>query len=203
MGFWESMILFEQIFFVVACIATGLLIIQLVISLLGFAGDGDIDVGDVDSDGGVGIFTVKGLVGFFAIGGWVCLACSISGLHWGWSLLIGIVAGCVAFVGVGFAYKFMSKMQSNGSVELENSIGKQAEVYLTIPASSVGRGKVNVTLQGRFTELDAMTNEDVAIKTGELVYIEKIIGDCCIVTHTPVEVKSVVQMKKKKRFFKK
>ncbi len=78
--FWEQLGLIGQIYFVLGCIASVLLLIQFILLLIGFAGDGDIDIGgdggadfDGDADGGIGIFTLKGIIGFFAIGGRCCL----------------------------------------------------------------------------------------------------------------------------------
>lgn len=192
--FWQSLLLIEKIYFIIACVGSVLLVIQLILLLIGGAGDGNVDGVDaeVDGDGGIGIFTIKGLIAFFAIGGWVGLAVSKSGLHWGWSVAIAVLCGLVAFVAVGFAYKAMLKLQSNGSMNMKNAIGKTAEVYLTIPKANEGHGKINVVLQGKLIEADAITKEEEPIKTGDFVVINDVIGEVYIVARA-IDNASVIQ----------
>lgn len=182
--FWESLLTVEKVYFVIGCVASGLLLVQLILLLIGFGGDGDMD-GDVDtdtdSDGGIGIFTIKGIIAFFALGSWISLAASKGGVHWGWTLLIFFVSGTVALVGVGLLYKNAYKLQSSGNIDSAMAIGKIGEVYLTIPANNNGRGKLSVTLQGKLCEIDAVTNDEITIATGKAAKIIGVIGDTYIV----------------------
>ncbi len=187
--FWEQLGLIGQIYFVLGCVASALLLIQFILLLIGFAGDGDIDIGgdggadfDGDADGGIGIFTLKGLVGFFAIGGWVGVACVLGGLHEGWTIPISIICGFVAFVAIGLAYKEIRKLQADGVIDNRNAIGKVAEVYLKIPAKGEGHGKLSIVLQGKLVEMDAVTDETEAIPTGKEVKVIGLIGDRCKVS---------------------
>ena len=71
----------EWAYFVIACLGTLLLVVQVILMLVG-AGDGGPDF-DTDTDGdgafdshtdtGLSLFSVKGLTAFFAIGGWTGL----------------------------------------------------------------------------------------------------------------------------------
>ena len=67
--------------------------------------------------------------------------------------------------------KITEKLQGNGNLQVENTVGKTAEVYLTIPANRGGNGKVNVYVQERYAEMEAVTDSDTPIKTGEKVKI--------------------------------
>lgn len=182
--FWESLLTVEKVYFIIGCVASGLLLVQLIMLLIGFGGDGDMD-GDVDmdtdNDGGIGIFTIKGIIAFFALGSWIALAASKGGLHWGWTLLIFFVSGTVALIGVGFLYKYAYKLQSNGNIDSSLAVGKIGEVYLTIPGNNGGHGKLSVTLQGKLCEIDAVTNGANAIATGQSAKIVGVIGDTYIV----------------------
>ena len=74
---WETLNLAQKIYFCIATPASLLLVVQIVLMLIGIGGgvDGDVDVdvdtGDFDLDAGFSVFTVRGLVAFFAVGGWV------------------------------------------------------------------------------------------------------------------------------------
>lgn len=176
--FWESLGLVGQIYFIIGCVASGLLLIQLILLLIGFSGDSDVDMGDSDpSDGGLGIFTVKGLIAFFAIGSWVALASLKGGLPWGWTIPIFFVSGALALVGVGFLYKYAYKLTSNGTMSPEQAIGKTGEVYLTIPANNGGAGKLTITVQGKSTEVDCITYDAEPIMTGQIATVTEIVGD--------------------------
>ena len=53
-------------------------------------------------------------------------------------------------------------------------MGKTAQVYLHIPANKSGSGKVQLSVNGSFHELEAMTEEAEKINSGENVKVEKI-----------------------------
>lgn len=191
-AFWEGLSLFSKILFCTALAGTTVLVIQIIMLIIGFtAGSlGDVDGfdGDVDADGdgiadggeGVGMFTLKGIVAFFSIGGWVGLAMDMADVHPAITVLVALVAGALALIGVGFLYKGLYKLQSNGNVTMDNAIGKTAEVYLTIPANGENTGKVSVTVQERFIEAEARTMGD-SIPTGTLVKVVDVINDVLIV----------------------
>ncbi len=206
--FWEQLGLIGQIYFVLGCVASGLLLIQFILLLIGFAGDGDIDIGgdggadfDGDADGGIGIFTLKGLVGFFAIGGWVGVACVLGGLRDVWTIIVSIICGLVAFIAIGFAYKAIRKLQADGALDNRNAIGKVAEVYLKIPAKGEGHGKLSIVIQGKLVEMDAVTDEEEPIPTGREVKVIGLVGGACKVSSDlDIEVAMpVIESNEKKR----
>lgn len=193
--FWESLSLLAKILFVTGIASTSVLLIQIILLIIGFAsgsfddfdgadvdldGDGDIDLDDAGSSG-IGWFTVKGLVAFFSIGSWTGFAMDVSGCHEALTICISVLTGVVALVGVGFLYKALNKLQYNGIMNLKNAIGKDAEVYLTIPANNGGMGKVNLQLQERYVELDARTNDAEPIPTGSIVKVVGVINGDLIV----------------------
>ncbi|MDE6968112.1 MAG: hypothetical protein K2P12_05570 [Clostridia bacterium] len=207
--FWEQLRLIGQIYFVLGCVASVLLLIQFILLLIGFSGDGDIDIGgdggadfDGDADGGIGIFTLKGIIGFFAIGGWVGVACVVGGLHDGWTIAVSIICGFVAFIAIGLAFKAIRKLQASGTIDNRNAIGKVAEVYLKVPAKGEGHGKLSIVIQGKLVEMDAITDELEAIPTGREVKVIGLIGDVCRVSsdlNVEVEVPIIENTGKKGR----
>ena len=193
---WSTLSLLQKIFFCVACASTLLLLIQIIMMIVGFGSDGDLDTDGIDggvdgfeeaadgltldSDVGLSLFTVKTLSSFFAIGGWVGFAVSdLGNLP---AILIALLSGTIALVGMAFIMKRLASLQSEGNIHYSNAIGKIANVYLTIPANNGGSGKINLTLQERFIEANAITNDAEEIRTGAMVKIVSIIDDTFVVT---------------------
>lgn len=182
--FWTNLGIAGQVYFCVACIASALLLVQLLLMIIGASTDIDFDVFEGD-DGGIGLFTVKGLTAFFAVGGWSATGAIIGNLHWGWSIPIFLVTGIIALVGMGLLYKGMAKLQSNGVINPINAIGKEGEVYLRIPSSGQGHGKITIMLQEKLIEGDAITKGNAPIPTGAMIQVVEVVGDTYVVE--PIE----------------
>lgn len=166
MEWLKSLSALEHIFFWIAIVATILLIVQIIMLLVSFGGgdldaDGDMDSfdGDADTDGGLSVFTLKGLTAFFALGGWCGFAAAtfLPGNVWA-PILIFVGTGSVALLGVGFALRGVAKLACSGNLDTEKLIGKCATVYVSIPEKRAGRGKITLNAQGKFMELDAVTD---------------------------------------------
>ncbi|MBQ9481209.1 MAG: NfeD family protein [Clostridia bacterium] len=186
---WNDWTTLQQVYFCIAVLFSVVLLVQLVLTLIGaghdgegvdLTGDGNPDV-TVDADSGLAPFTLKGLVSFFAVGGWVGFALGDGTLHTVWVILISLAAGLAALVAVGFILKGMAKLQSNGAMDINNAVGKTAEVYLTIPPKCSGAGKITVEIQGSLTEMNAMTEGDEPLKTGSKVKVVKTDNATCYV----------------------
>lgn len=182
----------EHVYLWLGVAATAFLIVQIILLLCtSFGGDIDIDGDgdiDVDTDSGVSIFTVKSVTAFFAVGSWAgLLTCTLASQKLQWlSVLVAILAGAAAMAVVALAMRAMLKLQCNGAVQYEKLTGKQATVYVAIPAARSGRGKITLTAQGRFLELDAMTDEADKISVDECVEIISTDNDCTVVKRITV-----------------
>ena len=64
-------------------------------------------------------------------------------------------------------------MQNSGTLEKEKLIGKEASVYVSVPPARTGRGKITLTAQGAYTELDAVTDDENRIAVDETVVISE------------------------------
>lgn len=176
---WESLTLVQQIFGLMAIPATVVLIVQTILVLVGVGEvegdlDFDTDSGDfldgVESSNGFALFSIRGIVAFFAIGGWTGVVTDAVGLHLAVTIIVSVVAGAVALIVVGLLMRATLKLQDKGNIALKNAVGKTAKVYITVPASGK-TGKINLTLQGRYTECDAMTKSGKEFRPGQLVAI--------------------------------
>ncbi len=183
---FANLTVLEHIYFWLGIAATLFLIIQIILMCfssfggdLDLDGDGDIDV---DFDSGVSIFTVKSITAFFAVGSWAgLLTCSLASDDLQWlSVLIAVIAGAAAMALVVVLLRALAKMQCNGMLQTEKLVGMRATVYVTVPASRGGRGKITLNAQGKFLELDAVT-EGEKLSTDETVEIVSVENECTVV----------------------
>lgn len=193
---WVDWNLAQKIFFCIATPASVLLIVQIVMLLIGFgSADADVDVDvdtDVDIDGvdagsgevldadhGFGLFTVRGLIAFFTVGGWVGYTLADGNVVL--AVVAAFLSGSVALVLMGLLLKWLTSLQSNGNLNYDDAIGLVGEVYLTVPKKDGGKGKVNVLLNEKLTELSAIQMGDEPILTGKKVKIVNRISDSFVV----------------------
>ena len=182
----------EKVYFIIAIIASVLLVIQIIMMLFSLGGGGDFDMddvfdGDVDTDSGLSFFTVKGLTAFFALGGW-CGFAAQTGLGdniWA-PILIAVATGTVALLGVGFAMRGIARLQCSGNLVKKRLVGMTATVYVSIPGQRTGRGKITFTAQGQYMEIDAVTDGE-RIPVDSMVEITEYSDDFAVVTKKQTE----------------
>lgn len=177
----------EQIYFWLAIVSTVFLIIQIVLMCFSsFGGDIDVDGDgdiDVDTDSGVSIFTVKSITAFFAVGSWAgLLTCALASDKLQWlSIIIALVSGGAAMTAVVVAFRLMLKLQCNGIFQIEKLVGTKATVYVSVPPTRSGRGKITLNAQGKFMELDAVTDCEERLPVDEQVEIVSTENECAVV----------------------
>ena len=197
--------------YILAIPATVILVLQTILLLFGMGGeDGDLDsdtsgIGDaddfsddipddadVDSEGGfdgdtgLRLLTVRGMVAFFAVGGWSGITAIQLGASRLLAVFVALVMGLAALFVVALFFKWILRMRHNGTMRLSNAVGSIGEVYLTIPANAAGSGKINVILQSQLSELTAVTYADRALRYGEKVRVTGTIGENTLIVE-PVD----------------
>ena len=176
-NWWNELDLIQQIFALIALPSTVLIIIQTVLLLIGIGGesDTDVDVDDVDGidlpDDGLAIFSVRGILSMLCITGWVAVALLETTLPAGVSIAIAIACGIATLIGMAYLMRAVNKLQSSGNIDIGNCIGKIGEVYIPVPAAGEGSGKVNLTVQEKFSEFTAITTAGEQLKTGSFVRV--------------------------------
>lgn len=128
------------------------------------------------------ILTLRGFVAFFSLFGWSGLLFCQVGFHWLLSLFLAVQIGVIGMVGVAFILREALRLQSDGTLDIRNAVGRSGTVYLTVPAEGVGFGKVNVVVQEQMRELEAVTDENIPIPTGsDIVVVGIVNGDTLVV----------------------
>lgn len=127
------------------------------------------------------LFTVQGIVAFLAVSSWVSIAALSSGVPSAGAIPLGLVAGFFAMYGIAKLVQISKKLTENGTIDFRNAIGENATVYIPIPPAGEGEGKVTLTLQGRFMECSAVSNEREMLKTGTAVRVTDLNGEVLVV----------------------
>jgi hypothetical protein len=174
---------FQQVLFVLA--ASGTLVLVLLLVLMIFGGgseesfDGDVD-GDLDMDdandeplgafGGLRILTIRGAFTFLAIGGWTAYGFSDL-VRPVFAVLLGVLFGAIAAVLLALVFRSFLKLENKGNLDYKNAIGKIGTVYIKVPKNRSGMGKVNITFQEHYVEVDAVTDESDDLTTGMTIEV--------------------------------
>jgi hypothetical protein len=77
----------------------------------------------------------------------------------------------------------VQKLAEDNSFKISNTLNKTAEVYLTIPENKKGKGKIMISVNGAFHELEAMTEND-KIQSGSVVKVVKIENNNILIVET-------------------
>jgi len=156
--------------------------------------DGDID-GNIDADvGGMSdslaetstmdaiesasslrFFSIRGIVAFFSLFGWIGVVLAEKEINTFIIFFIATICGLIGMFVIAMMFYLISKMQRNGNISIKNAIGYTGQVYLTIPAKQAGAGKIQIVIQERLTEVNAMTNSYKPLSTGTMVRVVDII----------------------------
>ncbi|MBO7161215.1 MAG: NfeD family protein [Clostridia bacterium] len=200
---WNSLSLVAQIFYCIAVPSTLVLLIQTILMFIGMGEEADADGADtdvsedVDVDGnedvgfdedldpngldGLRIFTVRGVIAFLVIFGWVgALLESMNVALW-INIPVSSVCGFAMMVLLAFIFKAIMNLRSDGTIDIRNAVGTAGKVHLTIPPARMGEGKVHILLQGSYVERDAVTDEPDPIPTGSEVVVVRVSGETTLV----------------------
>ncbi|MCF6184967.1 MAG: NfeD family protein [Bacteroidales bacterium] len=187
-SWWDALSSLQKIHWAIALPSTTIFVIQLIISLTAGV-DSDLDTsadhnGDFsgDQDAGMHIFSVKSILAFLMFYGWGGLAAIDRGMHVWWGVSgISLALGLIMMLFTAWIFFMLLKLQSSGTLVMENALGKEAEVYLTIPAKKKGNGKVQIIIQEGYKTLDAVTEDTEDIKTGSFVEVIEVVNDTLVV----------------------
>lgn len=147
----------------------------------GFDGDDVGHAADVHDghgfDGGLRLFTFRGIIAFFSVMGWAGVICCSSGMNVGAAAGISVAAGLLAMVLLALLMKWLFSLQEDGTENIRDALGVSGTVYLRIPHSRTGRGKVNAVIRGKLSEKNAVTDEATDIAYGEEITVIGISGE--------------------------
>jgi membrane protein implicated in regulation of membrane protease activity len=183
---WNHLSAVQQVFYCIAIPSSLILLIQTVLALIGVGGDhgGDMHAdAHMDAHDGTSeaqdiaglhdfrFFTIRGIFAFLVIFGWVGVAMLAGNANIALTFIISAVGGLAAMFLIALMFYGINRMQESGNINYSRALGKKAEVYLFIPPRRSGKGKIQIELQERLIEADAVTDDDRTIKTGAPVEV--------------------------------
>jgi hypothetical protein len=188
-AWWAAMETFEKVFWIIALPST--LIFLGILIMTFFGGDVGDDIGgadmEIDADDGIGFqfITFKNLVGFFTIFGWIGIASIRNGASMSVTLIAAFLSGLAMMFIMAGIYYLLSSLVDDGTLKVNNAIGRLGEVYMNIPLKGEGFGKIQITVQGSLRTMEAVTNDKEMLKVGSIVKVKDIIdGHILLVTKT-------------------
>ena len=179
--------LFDNSYMFIAIVGSTILVLQFILSLMGIGSGHEAGVDGADGDMSnldsvddvqmedvmhVNLFSLKGIVSFFAFYGWG----GVLFRHLGWGgFALAIGCGLLMMVLVSLLMALMLKMQQSGNIQSSDLIGKSGTVYLGIPAGRSPGGKITVQLPGCTREVAACSDD--AISTGSPIEVVEALGN--------------------------
>ena len=179
---------FELILWCIALLFSLLFFIQTVISFIVGGGDGDVDDFSDDGHGDASsLFTLRNMIAFFTMFGWAGLAAYKSGVSSAWVVVIAVAAGVLMVAMLYFIMTKATQLRQSGTLQMKNAISQVGETYLRIPAQRNGIGKVQIQVQGRLMELEAMTDDGEDIHTGKPIKVVSTINERILLVTSDLE----------------
>ncbi len=190
------------IFVLCAVIGGTILVCQFVLTLVGFGHDvgelaHDVSV-DVHTDTGAdahdgtdhhadesgqhgsswlfGVISFRTLVAASAFFGLAGLASDSAGFGLPLQMLIAIASGAGAMFAVHALVKQMGRLTQDQTLKVQRAIGHVGTVYIPIPAQKASAGKIQLSLQNRVVEYEAITGGDEKLPTGSKVRVIAVRG---------------------------
>jgi len=179
MEFFNEMEPLLRTFWYIALPASLIFIIQTIMTFIGMDGHDGVEA-DFNSDlshtdAPFQLFSLRNLINFFLGFGWSGISFYTTIESSGLLIAVSFVVG-IAFIMIFFVIiRQIQRLAEDNSFKVTNTLNQTATVYLVIPASKSGRGKIQISVKGSFHEIDAMT-EGEKIDTGLTVRIVKTEG---------------------------
>jgi hypothetical protein len=187
---WSTLSNAEHIFWIIAIVFTVFFVIQFVLSIIGMDLDADTDI-DIDTDTEASydvdpsftLFSVRSIIAFFTFFGWTGVLTLNAGVSVPIAVISSVISGGVAMTLVAVMLFQFIRMTESGTIDIRKAISSIGEVYLTVPASEKGKGKIHLKVDGKLMELDAITKGS-DIKNGENVRVVEILKDNLMLVET-------------------
>jgi membrane protein implicated in regulation of membrane protease activity len=200
-----------SLFVLCAVIGGTIMVCQFVLTLVGFGhdvgdmshdvsvdvhtdgADGADDGGDGHDDSGhhgsswlFGVISFRTLVAASAFFGLAGLAADSAGQGRPMQVLIAVASGVGAMFAVHALVKQMGRLTQDQTLKVQRAIGHVGTVYIPIPGQKASAGKIQLSLQNRVVEYEAITSGDEELVTGTKVRVVAVRG-------TMLEVEPILQ----------
>jgi hypothetical protein len=188
----------ETAYLVCALVGGTLITCQFVLTLLGLGGHhdagGDHDVGSHDAGGHdtahdadhdqhhessaaswfMSVLTFRTVTAGLAFFGLTGLLLTKADTRETTALIGAVAAGLAGLFIVRWLMQNLTRLNIDGTIRIDRTVGAAGTVYLSIPAHKTGAGKVHVQVNGRLIEYRAVTTQD-NLPTGAKVVVAGVV----------------------------
>ena len=178
---WTSLDLFMKILWGIAIATSLIFILETVLTFIGIDQDGSFDMdtsadGSFESEPSMNLYTFRNLVNFLLGMSWTAILLKEQIASTALLMLIAVVVGILLVAAVMYMFKWLSKMQQSGNIDVyKSAVGCIGKVYLSIPAQRKGAGKVQITINEAVREYDALTDSESELKTGASIKVIEVL----------------------------
>lgn len=165
-------------------------LIFIIQTILTFTGADTSDGIDADFDGDLSgtdapfqLFSFRNLINFLLGFSWTGISFYTTVANKTFLVVLSLAVGVLFVYMFFYVIKQVQKLAENNSFSIQNTLDKSAEVYLTIPGYKQGKGKIMISVNGAFHELEAMTEND-SIATGAVVKVVRIENNNILIVET-------------------
>ena len=185
-SWWAGLDTAMKILWGITFAASLIFIVQTIMTFIGADADADFSA-DIDTsadgsdlsniDGGSNLYTFRNFVNFFLGFGWTSVLLYDTVRPRILLFLIAVIVGVALVAAVMWLFKWLAGMQQSGTIDIyKSAVGCNGSVYLTVPASRSGEGKVQISINGAVREYNAMTDGD-SIKNGTTIKVVEVIDN--------------------------
>ena len=140
-----------------------------------------------DSSWLFGIVTFRTMVTAMAFFGLAGMAALRSGFSSNVSIVLALGAGFAAMYGMYWSMRAIAGLATSGNERIGNAVGRRGTVYIPIPAENKGGGKIQLSMQNRIVEFQAITAETDRLPTGAKVEVVGVAGSDTVYVRRVVE----------------
>jgi membrane protein implicated in regulation of membrane protease activity len=103
------------------------------------------------------------------------------------AFILAAIVGLFAMYGMYQLMRLITGLDSSGNERIDNAVGSKATVYIRVPATRGGVGKVQLSMQNRIVEYQAVTDDAEPLRTGEIVQVVAVEGSDTVAVRRAVE----------------
>ena len=123
------------------------------------------------------VISFRTLVAAVAFFGLVGSAAQSAGQPVGVQLLLAIAAGIGAMYGVHWLVRSISRLGEDATLRVKNALGQEGTVYVPIAGGRAQAGKIQLKVQNRLVEFEAVTSMPERLATGTKVRVIGMAGN--------------------------
>jgi membrane protein implicated in regulation of membrane protease activity len=123
------------------------------------------------------VISFRTLVAAVTFFGLVGSAAQSAGQPIGVQLLLAIAAGIGAMYGVHWLMRSISRLGEDATLRVKNALGQEGTVYVPIAANRAHAGKIQLKVQNRLVEYEAVTSVSERLATGTKVRVVGMAGN--------------------------